>query len=97
MHISGYNSSLQLEPEEIGILYYLSCLRICQSVVSSAFEQTRDPENKYILVSAKPGWACLEKLYTTKCEDQPTERLFAALKVRDVQQCSRACKQCAVC
>lgn len=63
MHVvRGYHSEYPLLAKELASLHDLATLRLCHSVVWSAHAQKQDPDNKYISVSAKPAWECLEKL-----------------------------------
>ncbi|GAB5359170.1 hypothetical protein AAMO2058_000521800 [Amorphochlora amoebiformis] len=84
--VRGYHEQNPLMKDEIEVLYLCSCLRICHSVVSSAYEHSRDPENKYVLVSAKQGWECLQKLMKIPIES-PTNKLITMITSSDRQPC----------
>ena len=60
--ISAYHEILPLEIEELDVLYYLICARLCTSVCNSAYTKTLKPDSEYIVVSEKPAWTLLRKL-----------------------------------
>ncbi len=53
--LSAYNKILALKTEEIEILYFLIPLRLCISICNSSYNQTFQPENKYISIMQKPA------------------------------------------
>ncbi|MEE8577320.1 MAG: aminotransferase class III-fold pyridoxal phosphate-dependent enzyme, partial [candidate division Zixibacteria bacterium] len=59
--LAGYHRIFPLEENEIEAVYLLAILRICMSVTLSTFQQVQSPENKYLLISQKPGWVLLEQ------------------------------------
>jgi len=93
--VKGYHSEFPLLKDEVEILYSLACLRVCHSVVSSTCEFKKNPNNDYVLVSAKPGWELLEKLSSIPVE-KPTNALYAALGFNR-QACTRDNDSCEVC
>ncbi|MBA7585621.1 Acetylornithine/succinyldiaminopimelate aminotransferase [subsurface metagenome] len=60
--IEGYNSIFPLMEGEIELLYNLICMRLCQSVTFSAYQQTLEPENEYLKISENKAWESLFKL-----------------------------------
>jgi len=60
--IRGYHSAFPITEQELDILIYLICARLCTSVVMSAYRKKQNPENEYLKVSERPVWALLEKL-----------------------------------
>eukprot|EP00466_Bigelowiella_natans_P015456 jgi/Bigna1/83216/fgenesh1_pg.104_\ len=58
-------------------------------VVASAYESTLHPDNPYILISAKPGWECLQTLATRVTVNGPANRLHEVLtgESKDKFQC----------
>jgi 4-aminobutyrate aminotransferase-like enzyme/Ser/Thr protein kinase RdoA (MazF antagonist) len=57
--VKGYNSIFPLMENEIKLLFNLICMRLCQSVAISAYQQTLEPENEYLRISEKKAWKCL--------------------------------------
>jgi 4-aminobutyrate aminotransferase-like enzyme/Ser/Thr protein kinase RdoA (MazF antagonist) len=51
---AGYHAVHPMSEEELGVLYPLACLRLCQSACVAAVQQQRDPGNRYLGVSQ--GW-----------------------------------------
>ncbi len=62
--IGGYNDVFPLVDAEIGVIYDLMCIRLCTSVVLSAFQQSEEPDNRYLSISEKPAWHTLQRLST---------------------------------
>lgn len=60
--VAGYHQTRALNDAEIEVLFSLVALRLCVSVCNSALAIQQQPDNDYLLVSAKPAWALLEKL-----------------------------------
>jgi len=60
--IAGYHQANPLSALEIELLYYLLALRLCLSVVISAYQQPREPDNDYLSISAAPAWNALRRL-----------------------------------
>ncbi len=61
--IKAYHQEFPLKEEELELLYYLIGGRIFTSVVMAAYSRAQDPDNEYISISEKPGWALLYKLH----------------------------------
>ncbi len=59
--ISGYHQIIELEEQELDILYYLIAGRLCMSVCKSANEKNIQPDSEYITISEKPAWDLLRK------------------------------------
>lgn len=62
--VAGYHEVFPLTELELEVLYPLICMRLAVSVINSALQQKLHPENKYLLVSERPAWALLQKLYS---------------------------------
>jgi len=60
--VSGYHEAFPLEPQEIEVLFAAACARLATSVTISAFQQKRQPENRYLSISTDPAWKTLERL-----------------------------------
>ena len=60
--VSGYHQTLPLTEPEVEVLFPLICARLCVSVVNSALEKKKNPQNTYLAVSEEPAWKLLEKL-----------------------------------
>jgi hydroxylysine kinase len=69
--LAGYTSVRKLTPQEYKVLKVCIAARMCQSLVMGAYSSLQDPENSYILVTAKSGWALLEELWL-----QPEDKLL---------------------
>ncbi len=60
--IKGFRQKYPLQEKEIAVLFPLITNRLLISVVNSSFNKVNEPENEYLLISAKPAWELLEKL-----------------------------------
>jgi len=61
--VAGYHEVFPLTDLELEVLYTLICMRLAVSVTNSALQQKLHPDNTYLLVSERPAWELLEKLY----------------------------------
>src|SRR5690606_18477743 len=52
-----------MPPEELEVLYDLTCLRLITSLVHAAMRREKDPDNTYWQVSAAPAEALLRRLH----------------------------------
>jgi 4-aminobutyrate aminotransferase-like enzyme/Ser/Thr protein kinase RdoA (MazF antagonist) len=60
--VAGYHEAFPLSESELEVLHPLICIRLCISVVNSAYQQKIEPHNDYLTISEKPAWALLEQL-----------------------------------
>ena len=60
--VAGYDRVIRLEERELKVLFPLIVMRLAVSVVNSALERKRRPEDAYVSISEGPAWAALEKL-----------------------------------
>ena len=60
--IAGYTATTPITREEQSILHTLTCARLCQSVIMSAYSFSQNPNNTYLLVTSAPGWIALQRL-----------------------------------
>ncbi len=60
--VGGYHEAFPLTEAELEALYPLICIRLCISVVNSAYQQTQKPDDAYVTISEQPAWALLEQL-----------------------------------
>ena len=60
--VSAYHQITPLTEDELAVLYSLIALRLCVSVCNSAQAIKENPDNDYLLVSAKPAWHLLKQL-----------------------------------
>ena len=58
----GYHKTHPLKEAEIEALYTLIIMRLCTSVIMSAYQRTLEPDNDYLTISEKPAWALLHRL-----------------------------------
>lgn len=59
---AGYHSIRPLSETERQVLFSLVALRLCVSVCNSSTAIKQQPDNEYLLISAKPAWALLKKM-----------------------------------
>lgn len=59
---SGYHEELSMEEEELHVLFPLTALRLCVSVVHSARRADERPDDPYLRISEAPAWRALERL-----------------------------------
>ncbi len=60
--VRGYHAAFPLTETEIEVLYPLSIMRLCVSVVNSARRKREHPDDAYVVVSEAPAWRALEQL-----------------------------------
>jgi|SRR5579859_2032682 len=60
--VAGYHAAFPLAEAELEVLYPLICIRLCVSVVNSAYQQKIAPEHDYLTISQQPAWVLLEQL-----------------------------------
>ncbi len=60
--VKSYHQIRPLTNDEIEVLLPLIALRLCVSVCHSGEAILENPENDYLLISAKPAWTLLKKL-----------------------------------
>ncbi|MBU2971705.1 aminotransferase class III-fold pyridoxal phosphate-dependent enzyme [Pseudoalteromonas sp. C2R02] len=58
----AYHQQRKLNPTEAWVLFPLICARLATSVCNSAQAIKAEPDNEYLLISAKPAWRAIEKL-----------------------------------
>lgn len=59
---AGYHQQRALSDSEFEVLFAFVALRLCVSVCNSSVAIKEQPDNDYLLISAKPAWALLHKL-----------------------------------
>jgi 4-aminobutyrate aminotransferase-like enzyme/Ser/Thr protein kinase RdoA (MazF antagonist) len=60
--ISGYHAVLPLTEQELEMLPTLIAIRLCISVSLSAYQQSQEPDNRYLSISERPAWDLLRRL-----------------------------------
>ncbi|MGI9061293.1 MAG: aminotransferase class III-fold pyridoxal phosphate-dependent enzyme [Ktedonobacteraceae bacterium] len=60
--VAGYHEAFPLTESELSVLYPLLCMRLCVSVVNSAYQQQIEPHNAYLTISEQPAWTLLAQL-----------------------------------
>ena len=60
--IEAYDREFKILDEEREILFHLMAMRVVVSVSMSAYNSSLQPDNEYLLVTAKPGKDLLERL-----------------------------------
>ena len=58
--LAGYCGQYPLQPEEYKVLGTLIASRLACSVTMSSYSYSKDPGNKYLLITQEPGWKALE-------------------------------------
>ncbi|KGJ92262.1 aminotransferase class III-fold pyridoxal phosphate-dependent enzyme [Colwellia psychrerythraea] len=71
--VASYHQHNQLTATELEVLLSLIALRLCVSVCNSAQAIKAQPDNDYLLISAKPAWQLLTQLkkqnaYSVLCQ-----------------------------
>ena len=66
--LSGYHNAYPLKENEIDHLYNTIAMRLVISVTKSAINKTKEPGNKYLLISEKHAWELLHKWYNISSE-----------------------------
>lgn len=61
--IEGFQSIKKLTDIEKSILKICICARLAQSITLGAYSYMQDPQNDYLLVTQKPGWEIIKKLW----------------------------------
>lgn len=59
--VKGFHRSFPLEEKEVAVLYDLVATRLLISLTVSTINQSENPENEYLQVSARPAWELLAK------------------------------------
>ena len=67
--LAGYQQFMTLSDVEFDCLVVLVCARLCQSLVYGAHGYMLDPDNTYLLTTAKRGWEYLHRLWETPKEE----------------------------
>ena len=57
----GFHEVRPLEGDEIDVLFPCMAVRLATSVILSAMQRRREPDNEYLLVSEKPAWVLIER------------------------------------
>jgi len=60
--VQGYYQSNSLSELEIQVLFYSACARLCSSVIISAYQKIRQPENQYVSITEQSTWQLLDRL-----------------------------------
>ncbi|MEM7785152.1 MAG: aminotransferase class III-fold pyridoxal phosphate-dependent enzyme, partial [Planctomycetota bacterium] len=60
--VSGYHSQHPLTESELSVLFPMTAMRLCQSVVIAKQQRKLQPDNEYLSITERPAWATLEKL-----------------------------------
>ncbi|KZC04169.1 Aminoglycoside phosphotransferase domain-containing protein 1 [Dufourea novaeangliae] len=67
--IEGYQDVRKLTELEKKVLKIAVCARLCQSLVMGAYSYLNDPQNEYLLITQKSGWAMLKNLWPISQEE----------------------------
>ncbi|MCF8077188.1 MAG: aminotransferase class III-fold pyridoxal phosphate-dependent enzyme [Desulfotignum sp.] len=57
--VKGYHAAFPLEAPELSLLHTLVAMRLVISVIKSALNRIKEPENTYLRISEKPAWDLL--------------------------------------
>ncbi|MBN1406275.1 MAG: aminotransferase class III-fold pyridoxal phosphate-dependent enzyme [Calditrichaceae bacterium] len=66
--ISGYHQIYPLSETEIELLFHLSAIRLCISVMMSTYRRKHDPNNAYLNVTEPLAWKLLYQMIATSPE-----------------------------
>ncbi len=67
--LKSYNKIIQLQQNELDVLYYMITCRLATTIVNAAYSRVANPENKYASTSEKDAWETLNRwmdLYAEK-------------------------------
>jgi hypothetical protein len=81
--VGSFHKSCPLLEEELEALFGLAVMRVCTSVCMSAYQSRLEPGNEYLLISAKPAWALLERLEKEDTAKAPAAFRMACSKAED--------------
>jgi len=84
--IAGYHASLPLTEAELETLPALIAGRLATSVAVSAFQQAREPGNRYLSISEAPAWDALERFSCI----HPRHAYYAFREACDLEPCPRS-------
>nr|HMQ64301.1 phosphotransferase [Flavilitoribacter sp.] len=59
--VRGFHGVFPLTEKEVEVLYHMIAARLVISVVTSAINKQKEPDNAYLLISERPAWDLLEK------------------------------------
>jgi Ser/Thr protein kinase RdoA (MazF antagonist) len=66
--IKGYDRVMKISDKELEAVSHFIYLRLCMSVVISAFQKKKQPDNEYLIISEKKAWNLLKKLGETEID-----------------------------
>ncbi|XP_054152496.1 hydroxylysine kinase-like [Oppia nitens] len=67
--LKGYMQLIDLDTNELDVLYYCIKARLCQSLATGAHFYQLDPNNTYVLSSQETGWPALRALHDCQPKD----------------------------
>ncbi|MGB5893270.1 MAG: aminotransferase class III-fold pyridoxal phosphate-dependent enzyme [Ignavibacteriaceae bacterium] len=84
--VRGYHKTYPLKEQELEVLFYLICTRLCSSVTIAAYQQELQKDNEYLSVSERPAWNTLHKLISINPEKAHQQfRKVCGFQVNDNQ------------
>jgi Ser/Thr protein kinase RdoA (MazF antagonist) len=60
--LKGYNKIFPLTATEMDVIFYLICMRLCQSVTIAAYQRKMEPNNEYLSITESQAWQLLNQL-----------------------------------
>ncbi|HYK88120.1 MAG TPA: aminotransferase class III-fold pyridoxal phosphate-dependent enzyme [Acidobacteriota bacterium] len=60
--VRGYNGVLPLTELESEVIFTLICIRLCTSLSLSAYQQSQEPQIRYLSISERLAWEALQRL-----------------------------------
>ena len=60
--VDGYHDAYPLTDAEVEAIWPLACIRLCVSVVNSAYQRQVEPANSYLTISERPAWELLSTI-----------------------------------
>ena len=78
--LRGFVEAFPLSDDEIGLLYYITMVRLCQSALIGTYNFKQEPWNTYFLTTPAKCWRLLEQMLM-KYSKQDVDRVWnSALK-----------------
>ena len=78
--LRGFVDAFPLSEDEIGLLYYITMVRLCQSAVIGTYNFKQEPWNTYFLTMPVKCWRLLEQMLTVYSKKDVDKIWNSALK-----------------
>lgn len=74
--VTAFHALCPFSEVEAEVLFDLAVMRVCTSVCISSCQSKLEPDNEYLLISAKPAWALLERLAMKSATSENAPSIF---------------------